>query len=57
MNVYTPMALLVSNGNLGLSVVAEGVETACQVEYLVAAGCQKRQRYAFAQPMTSNAFV
>ena len=35
---------------LGLDVVAEGTETAAQVEYLTALGCQFGQGYFFAKP-------
>ena len=35
---------------LGLEIVAEGTETAAQVEYLRALGCQFGQGYFFAKP-------
>ncbi|MBK5298619.1 MAG: EAL domain-containing protein, partial [Vicinamibacteria bacterium] len=40
---------------LGLDVVAEGTETAAQVEYLAALGCGFAQGYYFARPMAPEA--
>ncbi|UJP05371.1 MAG: EAL domain-containing protein [Nitrosomonas sp.] len=37
--------------NLGLEVVAEGVETAKQIEYLKILGCDKIQGYYFSKPL------
>ncbi len=37
--------------NMGLDVVAEGVETRAQGEYLAAAGCPLAQGFGFARPM------
>jgi diguanylate cyclase (GGDEF)-like protein len=42
---------------LGLDVVAEGTETAAQVEYLAALGCGYGQGYHFARPMPPEAAV
>jgi Amt family ammonium transporter len=40
--------------NLGLDVVAEGVETAAQLESLADAGCMSAQGYWFARPLTAH---
>lgn len=42
--------------NLGLSVVAEGVETAAQLAFLHALGCEKAQGYLLGMPFESRAF-
>src|SRR5690606_15142746 len=44
-------AVLTMGRGLGLSVVAEGVETADQLEYLVAQGCEVAQGYYFSKPV------
>lgn len=40
--------------NLGLDVVAEGVETQSQLNYLAGRGCDRVQGYLVSQPMTSE---
>ncbi|MBA5606610.1 EAL domain-containing protein [Duganella sp. FT3S] len=45
-------AIVAMAHKLGMTVVAEGVETARQRELLVAAGCDYGQGYLFAPPMT-----
>ena len=42
---------------LGLSVVAEGVETAGQRDEILAVGCDSAQGYFFGRPMPAAAFV
>ena len=43
--------------SLGLEVVAEGVETAAQLEALREQGCDLIQGYLFARPMSSRALA
>ena len=43
--------------NMGLEVVAEGVETPVQLERLKAMGCNKFQGYLFSKPLPEEAFV
>nr|WP_262982238.1 EAL domain-containing protein [Sulfurirhabdus autotrophica] len=42
--------------NLGLSVIAEGVETDAQCAFLASAGCYAYQGYFFSRPLALNAF-
>jgi EAL domain-containing protein (putative c-di-GMP-specific phosphodiesterase class I) len=42
--------------SLGLDVIAEGVETEAQREFLAASGCLLYQGYLFSRPMPPNAF-
>ncbi|QBQ39467.1 EAL domain-containing protein [Pseudoduganella plicata] len=49
-------AIIVMAHKLGLSVIAEGVETAEQRDLLAAAGCDYGQGYLFARPMPVEAF-
>jgi diguanylate cyclase (GGDEF)-like protein/PAS domain S-box-containing protein len=39
--------------NLGMDVVAEGVETLAQIEHLRALGCEQAQGYFFSKPVTA----
>ena len=49
-------AIIVMAHELGLKVIAEGVETQGQCDLLAAAGCDFGQGYHFAQPMAAEAF-
>ena len=49
-------AITVMAHELGMQVVAEGVETAEQRDLLLAAGCDYGQGYLFARPMASGVF-
>lgn len=42
--------------SLGLNVIAEGVETAAQCNFLASVGCQAFQGYLFSKPVTSSEF-
>ena len=47
----TAMAMILAMArHMGLRVVAEGVETAGQAEFLTASGCECMQGYLFARP-------
>lgn len=42
--------------SLGLSVIAEGVETVAQAEFLKTMGCREGQGYLYSRPLTALAF-
>ncbi|WP_435106610.1 bifunctional diguanylate cyclase/phosphodiesterase [Arhodomonas sp. AD133] len=48
------VAMITMADALGLSVVAEGVETACQLEFLRDAGCGTIQGYLFGRPVEAR---
>lgn len=50
-------AITVMGHKLGMQVIAEGVETQAQKEFLAAIGCQFYQGYLFAKPMPAEAFT
>ena len=49
-------AIIVMAHELGMKVIAEGVETSQQRDLLVAAGCDYGQGYLFARPMPASEF-
>jgi EAL domain-containing protein (putative c-di-GMP-specific phosphodiesterase class I) len=49
-------AIITLGHELGLQVVAEGVETAEQSAFLLSRGCPLQQGYLFARPLPSLAF-
>lgn len=49
-------AMLALGHTLNLVMVAEGVESAKELEYLQSRGCQQAQGYFFSRPMASDAF-
>ena len=46
-------AIIALGHNLGLKVVAEGVETEEQIEFLRANGCDELQGYYFSKPVSA----
>ena len=49
-------AMIVMAHELGIKVIAEGIETEEQRDLLIAAGCQSGQGYLFARPMIAADF-
>ncbi len=50
-------AIISLSKNLGLRVIAEGVETEEQLAFLKAAGCEKIQGYYYSRPLPEDEFV
>jgi len=50
-------AVLLIAERLGLTVVAEGVETQAQADFLIAHDCACMQGYLFARPLEAEAFA
>ena len=55
-DISVVMAILAIADTYGLNVVAEGIETAEQMEVLRSLGCQDGQGYHFARPMPAEEF-
>jgi diguanylate cyclase (GGDEF)-like protein/PAS domain S-box-containing protein len=49
-------SIIVMGRNLGLEVIAEGVETTAQADFLKAEGCPELQGFLFSKPLPANAF-
>src|SRR5260221_4795432 len=49
-------SIIVMGRNLGLEVIAEGVETTAQADFLKAECCPELQGFLFSKPLPSNAF-
>jgi EAL domain-containing protein (putative c-di-GMP-specific phosphodiesterase class I) len=50
-------AVIALGQSLGLNVVAEGVETQAQVDFLKSKGCHQYQGYLLSRPLTAEAFA
>jgi EAL domain-containing protein (putative c-di-GMP-specific phosphodiesterase class I) len=50
-------AIIALARELGLKVVAEGVETRTQSQFLLKRGCRVQQGYLFSKPVTTAAFA
>ncbi len=49
-------AIIMMGQELGLSLIAEGVETGYQKEYLIKRGCSTMQGYLFSHPLAGDEF-
>jgi EAL domain-containing protein (putative c-di-GMP-specific phosphodiesterase class I) len=50
-------SLIAMAHNLGLNVVAEGVETMQQMQFLLAENCDEAQGFLFAKPLSTAVFA
>jgi EAL domain-containing protein (putative c-di-GMP-specific phosphodiesterase class I) len=50
-------AIIAMAHSLNIKVVAEGVETEQQLQFLRSRGCDEYQGYYFSRPMPSEAFI
>jgi EAL domain-containing protein (putative c-di-GMP-specific phosphodiesterase class I) len=49
-------AIVILSQSLGLGVIAEGVETEAQRDFLASSGCRAYQGYLFSRPLPLDAF-
>ncbi len=49
-------SLIVMAHNLGLEIIAEGVETQAQAEFLLGEGCEEAQGFLYGQPLSAADF-
>jgi diguanylate cyclase (GGDEF)-like protein len=56
-SVALVQAIVAMAGHMGLQVVAEGVETQAQADFLISLGCASMQGYLFARPMPLAALL
>jgi EAL domain-containing protein (putative c-di-GMP-specific phosphodiesterase class I) len=49
-------SLIVMAHNLGLEVIAEGVETQAQAEFLLGEGCEEAQGFLYGEPLSAIEF-
>jgi EAL domain-containing protein (putative c-di-GMP-specific phosphodiesterase class I) len=49
-------SLIVMAHNLGLKVIAEGVETQAQAEFLLGEGCEEAQGFLYGEPISAVDF-
>lgn len=56
-NIAITSAVISLSHSLGLNVIAEGVETETQMEYLRRQGCDMAQGYYFSKPVPPDDFL
>ncbi|MGD8932081.1 MAG: EAL domain-containing protein, partial [Chromatiales bacterium] len=55
-DVAITQAIIALGHNLGLEIIAEGVETEAQQNLLKILGCQEVQGYLYGRPVSANVF-
>ena len=56
-DIAISLAVIAMGHNLGFKVIAEGIETEAQRDFLLGAGCDEGQGYLFAKPMPMAEFT